>query len=141
MRGPATATIQLCNFGFILNVSADFDLQPLVPGHDSEREHVGAPPDRRVDEQAVTVVAAGQRDAPNDLVHTRVDHRHLVARLHVDQDPAGNRVVLHVAGLAAEPNRRDAAAARVEDRFDRAALVGDEDAPPEPICRRLKPWT
>ena len=49
--------------------------------------------------------------------------------LHVGENLAASRVVLDVAGLAAELHRRDPMARRVEHRLDAAALVGDEHVP------------
>ena len=62
-------------------------------------------------------------------VRARVDHRDLVAGLHVDEDATGAGVVLDVARLAAELDGRDPLAAGIDDGLDTTALVGDEHVP------------
>jgi len=74
----------------------------------------------------VIVGATRERDAADDPVGVEVDDGQVVPALHVDHDRVRHRVVLDVARLPSESDRRDSVAGGVEHRFDAAGLVGDE---------------
>ena len=80
-------------------------------------------PGRRVEDQTVVAVAAGQRDPPDDRQRHPVDDREDVGALHVDEHLPGGRVVGDVTDL---PTEGDAATQRagvgVEDGLRPARL-------------------
>jgi len=57
---------------------------------------------------------------------TRILYDSVSHRILVDENPVRHRVVLDVARLPSESDRRDSMARRVEDRLDAAALIRDE---------------
>ncbi len=98
-----------------------------VAGH--EREAGGG-----VDQQTVIMVAVGQPVARDDAVRGGIDGHQLIERLHIHVDAVGNGVVLCIARLPAQGNRRDLPlGSDINHGLGATRLVGDEEVPGERI--------
>ena len=82
----------------------------------------------RINQQAVIAFGARQIEAANDSLRRRVDFDELTARLDGSDDVSGHRIVLCVASLAVEWDRRDAPVALdIDDRFRLPVFIRTTD--------------
>jgi len=83
----------------------------------------------------MVVVASRKRDGPHDPVQPRVDHRDHISGLHHSEHHPRARVVLDIASVSAERDRRDPAASRAQDYLGAARLSRDKDVPLDRVER------